>query len=118
LIFDFTLFGYCILVIGNFPFSPPLVVKLLVMKKVDKSKDRWDGSSIQALRRHLGLTQDELSEQLGTRQQTISEWETGMYQPRGASAKLLSVVAEKSKFKYDASLKTSPDAVPKPPKKP
>jgi DNA-binding transcriptional regulator YiaG len=63
----------------------------------------WDGQRIQALRRHLGLTQRELSERLGTRQQTISEWETGMYRPRGASAKLLSIIAEQAKFKYDAS---------------
>jgi DNA-binding transcriptional regulator YiaG len=64
---------------------------------------RWDSASIQALRQHLGLTQQELSDRLGTRQQTISEWETGMYQPRGASATLLSIVAEKAKFKYDAA---------------
>jgi len=63
----------------------------------------WDSASIQALRRHLGLTQQELSDRLGTRQQTISEWETGMYRPRGASATLLSMVAEKAKFKYDAA---------------
>jgi DNA-binding transcriptional regulator YiaG len=63
----------------------------------------WDAGSIQSLRRHLGLTQSELSEKLGTRQQTISEWETGMYRPRGASAKLLSIIAEQAKFKYDAS---------------
>ncbi len=44
-----------------------------------------------------------MSEKLGTRQQTISEWETGMYQPRGASARLLSIVAEQARFKYDAS---------------
>jgi DNA-binding transcriptional regulator YiaG len=74
-----------------------------VKKKRDARKRRWDGESIQALRRHLGLTQSELSERLGTRQQTISEWETGMYQPRGASATLLSIVAEQAKFKYDAS---------------
>ena len=66
-------------------------------------RKQWDSASIQALRRHLGLTQQELSEKLGTRQQTISEWETGMYQPRGASAKLLSIIAEKAKFKYDTS---------------
>jgi DNA-binding transcriptional regulator YiaG len=62
----------------------------------------WDGRQVQALRRHLGLTQQELSERLGTRQQTISEWETGMYQPRGASAKLLSIIAEQARFKYEA----------------
>jgi DNA-binding transcriptional regulator YiaG len=44
-----------------------------------------------------------MSQKLGTRQQTISEWEIGLYQPRGASATLLSIVAEQAKFKYDAS---------------
>jgi DNA-binding transcriptional regulator YiaG len=69
----------------------------------EKGRKQWDSESIQALRRHLGLTQQELSEQLGTRQQTISEWEVGMYRPRGASATLLSLVAEKARFKYDAA---------------
>ena len=67
------------------------------------SRLQWDSESIQALRRHLGLTQYQLSQRLGTRQQTISEWETGMYKPRGASATLLSIVAEQAKFHYDAS---------------
>lgn len=63
----------------------------------------WDSHHIQALRRHLGLTQQEMAKRLGTRQQTVSEWETGMYQPRGASATLLSIIAERADFKYDAS---------------
>ena len=67
------------------------------------NRRQWDSEHIQALRRHLGLTQIELAEKLGTRQQTISEWETGMYQPRGASATLLSMVAEQAKFKYEAA---------------
>jgi len=74
-----------------------------VKKKSAGTKKQWDGDSIQALRRHLGLTQIELSTRLGTRQQTISEWETGMYRPRGASATLLSMVAEQAKFKYNAA---------------
>ncbi len=72
-------------------------------KKSKEKKKRWDGESIQALRRHLGLTQNELSARLGTRQQTISEWETGMYRPRGASATLLSIIAEQARFKYEAA---------------
>lgn len=48
----------------------------------------------------MGVTQAKMGEELGTRQQTISEWETGMYRPRGASATLLSIVAERSGFKY------------------
>ncbi len=66
------------------------------------SRAQWDSEHIQNLRRHLGLTQHELAERLGTRQQTISEWETGMYKPRGASATLLSIIAERAKFKYQA----------------
>jgi DNA-binding transcriptional regulator YiaG len=64
--------------------------------------NKWDGEKIHALRSHLKLTQNEMAEQLGTRQQTISEWEKGMYAPRGASATLLTIVAEKAKFKYQA----------------
>jgi DNA-binding transcriptional regulator YiaG len=74
-----------------------------VSKQPPLKKNRWDAGNIQSLRRHLGLTQTEMSEKLGTRQQTISEWETGIYEPRGASAKLLSIVAEQARFKYDAS---------------
>jgi len=67
----------------------------------------WDSQHIRALRRHLGLTQRELSDTLGTRQQTISEWELGLYKPRGASATLLSIVAERAKFRYSASPRKS-----------
>ena len=67
-----------------------------------ENRNRWDGEKIRALRTHLNLTQNEMAEQLGTRQQTISEWEKGMYCPRGASSTLLSIVAERAKFKYQA----------------
>ena len=50
----------------------------------------------------MGLTQQEMADRLGTRQQTISEWELGQYQPRGASATLLSIIAERADFRYDA----------------
>jgi len=72
------------------------------------NRPQWDGERIQALRRHLELTQRELANRLGTRQQTISEWETGMYKPRGTSATLLSIIAERAKFEYKASLKIEP----------
>jgi len=71
-------------------------------KSYNAKKKSWDSQRIQALRQHLGLTQRQLAERMGTRQQTISEWETGLYQPRGASSTLLSIIAEQSKFKYDA----------------
>ncbi len=67
------------------------------------NQPQWDSEYIRALRRHLGLTQRELANRLGTRQQTISEWEKGMYKPRGTSATLLSIIAERAKFKYEAT---------------
>ncbi len=69
------------------------------------NRPQWDSKRIQALRRHLGLTQRKLADRLGTRQQTISEWETGMYKPRGASTTLLSIIAERAKFEYQATQK-------------
>jgi DNA-binding transcriptional regulator YiaG len=57
-------------------------------------------NAVRALREQLGLTQEELARELNVRQQTVSEWETGMYRPRGASEKLLSIVAERAGFKY------------------
>ncbi len=66
----------------------------------DKKRLEWDSSRVRALREHMGLTQREMADQLGTRQQTISEWETGIYQPRGASSTLLTMVAERAGFEY------------------
>ena len=71
----------------------------MVQKKTDRP---WDARRVRALRRHLGLSQDALAGELGARQQTVSEWETGQYQPRGASAKLLGIVAERAGFEYEA----------------
>ena len=67
-----------------------------------KRKAGWDAGKVRALRRHLEMTQDEMARELGTRQQTISEWETGMYQPRGLSERLLGLVAERAGFEYGA----------------
>ncbi len=66
------------------------------------NRPQWGSEHIRALRRHLDLTQRELADRLGTRQQTISEWEKGIYKPRGASSTLLSIVAERAKFEYKA----------------
>jgi DNA-binding transcriptional regulator YiaG len=78
------------------------VYNLREMEQRKKKKRQWSKEDIQALRQHLNLTQARLAEELGTRQQTISEWEKGMYRPRGASATLLSIIAERSGFAYKA----------------
>jgi DNA-binding transcriptional regulator YiaG len=63
----------------------------------------WSAEEVRALRAHLGLTQDEFSDHLGTRQQTISEWEVGKHRPRGASRVLLTVIAESAGFSYSTN---------------
>lgn len=69
-------------------------------KRRRRQKYPWDPNKVKALREHLGLTQQQLSETLGVRQQTISDWETGQYVPRGASVTLLNIVAERAAFTY------------------
>lgn len=69
----------------------------------------WDSEQIRGLRSRLGLTQQELAEALGVRQQTVSEWETGSYRPRGASVRMLRHVAERA-APYDAGFTDNPAA--------
>lgn len=60
--------------------------------------EQWDGHLIQALRRHMGLTQAQFADLLGMRQQTVSEWETRVYEPTRATSKHLSRIAEEAGF--------------------
>ena len=62
----------------------------------------WNAQRVRALRQHLGLTQEQMAAEMGSRQQTVSEWETGQYQPRGTSARLLTLIAERGGFPYRA----------------
>lgn len=72
------------------------------MKRGEKRVVQWDSERVKMLRNRLEMTQQEMAHELGVRQQTVSEWETGMYRPRGASATLLTIVAERARFKYRA----------------
>lgn len=54
----------------------------------------WTAEAIRGLRKEFNLTQLELSEKLGCRQQTVSEWEVGAYSPKNAYQKLLSCLHE------------------------
>ena len=64
--------------------------------------ESWDAEHVRRLRRHAGLSQRELAEALNARQQTISEWERGAYEPRGTAARLLTRVAEDVEFPFEA----------------
>lgn len=54
----------------------------------------WDKEKIKAGRKAFNITQAELAFELGTRQQTVSEWELGLYKPGKAYQKLLSLAFE------------------------
>ncbi len=60
----------------------------------------WDAELIKGLRQHMKMTQAEFADHLGVRQQTVSEWEQGIYTPTRATSKHLMLVAEKADFEY------------------
>ena len=74
----------------------------MVTKRGRRRGPVWNAQRVRALRQHLGLTQEQMAAEMGTRQQTISEWETGRYQPRGTSVRLLALIAERGGFPYQA----------------
>jgi hypothetical protein len=59
---------------------------------------RWDAPLVRALRAYLNVDQAGLAEELGVRQQTISEWETGVYAPSRGRSKHLTMIAERAGF--------------------
>lgn len=56
----------------------------------------WPAEAVSGLRYRLGVSQREFARLLGVRQQTVSDWETGLHAPQGASRRVLSIVAEQS----------------------
>jgi DNA-binding transcriptional regulator YiaG len=74
-------------------------------KQRRRLRQEWDAKRIRALREHMGMTQQQMADELEVRQQTISEWETGVHKPHRSTQKTLSLVAERAGFVYqvDAS---------------
>ena len=75
---------------------------------------QWDAATIRALRTFMHRSQSAFARELGVRQQTVSEWETGMYRPRGASTTLLTIVARSAGFQADepANEPAEPSSIP------
>lgn len=71
------------------------------MKRRRSVKYSWEPDLIRALREHMGYTQRELADHLEVRQQTISEWETGLHTPHRSTQKTLTMVAERAGFNYE-----------------
>jgi DNA-binding transcriptional regulator YiaG len=60
----------------------------------------WQAGQVRELRGRLGLSQQALADELGIRQATVSDWERGLYAPRGGSARLLLFLAERAGLAY------------------
>ncbi len=65
-----------------------------------RARQEWDARRIRALREYMGMTQQQMADELEVRQQTISEWETGVHRPHRSTQKTLSLVAERAGFVY------------------
>ena len=66
----------------------------MLKDKIKNEKTYWNANSIKNLRKTLKMSQSDFSNELGIRQQTVSEWETGAYLPRGGSITLLNMIAK------------------------
>jgi transcriptional regulator with XRE-family HTH domain len=72
----------------------------------------WNAETIRGLRKFLRLSQSAFSNQLGVRQQTVSEWETGVYEPRGASSTLLNIFASGAGYGLVDRVESDPQPTP------
>ena len=57
-------------------------------------EEGWPTEKVSGLRYRLGVSQQQMAQLLGVRQQTVSDWETGLHEPQGASRRMLSIIAE------------------------
>ena len=89
--------------------SSPLAGSELLAARAPKAADRERVViAVEFLRARNGVADAAaFAAELGVRQQTVSEWETGRYAPRGASARVLSMLAE-GRSGYDPRPKPLP----------
>ena len=63
-----------------------------------EGEGEWRADDVRALRRHLGETQRQFADRIGTNQQTVSEWERRARRPRRMARRLLQLVAEQAGY--------------------
>lgn len=68
-----------------------------------KRRPTWPPDKVKALRKFAGWTQQELADRMGVRQQTVSEWETGLHRPQHSTSKHLNLIAREIKFPFQVN---------------
>ncbi|RLT27962.1 MAG: helix-turn-helix domain-containing protein [Chloroflexi bacterium] len=63
---------------------------------MSEARPDWDAEGVQELRARLGESQQAFADRVGTRQQTISEWERGTSRPARMAQRLLTLIAEQA----------------------
>ncbi|MEM7802981.1 MAG: helix-turn-helix transcriptional regulator, partial [Chloroflexota bacterium] len=87
---------------GNVAFQKRGVVLTYNLEKVGGTV-LWNGELVKALREYMEVSQAELADEMGMRQQTISDWETGAHKPTRSTSRFLSLIAERAGFEYDVT---------------
>lgn len=77
----------------------PFQAHYTVQREAGSGSIIWNNIAIKALRKSMGLTQAKFAQELGVRRQTVSEWETGIYEPDRSTAKHLERIAEQEQFR-------------------
>lgn len=58
---------------------------------------QYDFQQIKAVRKRLGLTQQELADMIAASQITVARWETGVKEPKGAYLQALKELTKRAK---------------------
>ncbi|MEZ4553169.1 MAG: helix-turn-helix domain-containing protein [Dehalococcoidia bacterium] len=78
---------------------------------MSEATSAWDGARVRQLRDALGDSQQAFADRLGTRQQTVSEWERGASRPRRMAQRLLTMLAEEhARYAVEADSQGEPPA--------
>lgn len=89
-----------------------MTAKYVTKSPPSKPETKWDADMVKALREFMQKTQTAFAQEMGTQQQTVSEWECGYHVPKGMSVRMLNMLAERVGFKYQAYSKSETPEAP------
>lgn len=105
IIFDFSLRIYSLSYINTLAY----LYDILYIRKSDITyRMEWGKMEVYQLRKRLGMNQQEFADYIGTRQATVSHWETGTTKPTRMARRLLTILSEREDLR-ERQLKDKPE---------